>query len=67
MIGAASKLLVRQPIGNFIRHGSHGGIIGENLPFSLRNRYRFTALFVLFFGSGLAAPFLVLRHQLLKK
>jgi cytochrome c oxidase subunit 7c len=45
----------------------HGGIPGGNLPFVISNRYKLTALFILFFGSGLAAPFFVLRHQLLKK
>lgn len=39
----------------------------QNLPFQVSNRYRLTALFIVFFGSGLAAPFLILRHQLLKK
>ncbi|XP_067003340.1 cytochrome c oxidase subunit 7C, mitochondrial [Anabrus simplex] len=49
-------------------HGhNEGGRPGENLPFSIHNRYKLTALFIVFFGSGLSAPFLVLRHQLLKK
>lgn len=39
----------------------------QNLPFDITNRYKLTALFVVFFGSGLGAPFFVLRHQLLKK
>ncbi|KAJ8974042.1 hypothetical protein NQ317_008983 [Molorchus minor] len=38
-----------------------------NLPFSINNRYKLTAYFILYFGSGFGAPFLVLRHQLLKK
>ncbi|CAH1401589.1 unnamed protein product [Nezara viridula] len=50
-----------------VRRGGHGGTPGENLPFSLDNRFKLTALFVIFFGSGLAAPFIVLRHQMLKK
>ena len=45
----------------------HGGIPGGNRPFDIINRYKLTALFIVFFGSGLAAPFFVLRHQLLKK
>ncbi|PNF34381.1 Cytochrome c oxidase subunit 7C, mitochondrial [Cryptotermes secundus] len=45
----------------------HGGIPGGNIPFDISNRYKLTALFIVFFGSGLGAPFLVLRHQLLKK
>uniref|UniRef100_A0A0K8TPI3 Cytochrome c oxidase subunit 7C, mitochondrial n=1 Tax=Tabanus bromius TaxID=304241 RepID=A0A0K8TPI3_TABBR len=67
MLGQTS-LLARNVMRNFVRasHG-HGGVVGENLPFSLENRYRLTALFIVFFGSGLGAPFLILRHQLLKK
>ncbi|GJQ86741.1 hypothetical protein Trydic_g5542 [Trypoxylus dichotomus] len=61
-----SSLLARQIFTNFVRK-HHGGSPGENLPFNLGNRYRLTAWFCVFFGSGLAAPFLVLRHQLLKK
>ena len=30
-------------------------------------RYKLTAYFILFFGSGLSVPFLAMRHQLLKK
>jgi cytochrome c oxidase subunit 7c len=45
----------------------HGGIPGGNLPFDITNRYKLTALFIVFFGSGVAALFFVLRHQLLKK
>ncbi|XP_011177845.1 PREDICTED: cytochrome c oxidase subunit 7C, mitochondrial-like [Bactrocera latifrons] len=60
-------LLARNITQSLVRHHSHGGIPGENLPFGLNNRYKLTAYFILFFGSGLAAPFLVVRHQLLKK
>lgn len=31
------------------------------------NRYKLTAYFILFFGSGLTIPFFAMRHQLLKK
>ncbi|GAU98340.1 hypothetical protein RvY_09499 [Ramazzottius varieornatus] len=49
--------------------GDHddGGIVGGNLPFDIHNRYKFTLLFTAFFGSGFGLPFLVVRHQLLKK
>ncbi|CAI9736237.1 cytochrome c oxidase subunit 7c, mitochondrial [Octopus vulgaris] len=43
------------------------GIPGANLPFDISNRYKLTAVFVLFFGSGLTAPLLLVRHQMLKK
>lgn len=39
----------------------------QNLPFQMKNIYRLTAWFAVFFGSGLALPFLVLRHQLKKQ
>ncbi|KAH1001155.1 cytochrome c oxidase subunit 7C, mitochondrial [Dendroctonus ponderosae] len=65
MIGRSS-LFARNAISNFVRNHSHGGVPGENLPFQIENRYRLTAVFILFFGSGFGAPFLILRHQLLK-
>ncbi|CAG9808470.1 unnamed protein product [Chironomus riparius] len=66
MIGRSLNLS-RTTFTNFVRHHSHGGIPGENLPFGIHNRFKLTAYFMLFFGSGFGAPFLVLRHQLLKK
>nr|CAH0106231.1 unnamed protein product [Daphnia galeata] len=39
----------------------------QSLPFSVKNRYKLTIGFILFFGSGLATPFWLVRHQLLKK
>ncbi|XP_055916856.1 cytochrome c oxidase subunit 7C, mitochondrial-like [Eupeodes corollae] len=66
MLGRAS-LLARNLVKSNVRFHSHGGIPGENLPMDIHNRYKLTALFILFVGSGLGAPFLVVRHQLLKK
>ncbi|CAO1428344.1 unnamed protein product [Diamesa hyperborea] len=67
MIGKSLNM-TRNVMMNFVRNsGNHGGVPGQNLPFSLANRYKLTAMFIVFFGSGLGAPFLVLRHQLLKK
>ncbi|XP_076439322.1 cytochrome c oxidase subunit 7C, mitochondrial-like [Babylonia areolata] len=43
------------------------GIPGSNLPFDINNRYKLTVFFVLFFSSGFTAPFLLVRHQMLKK
>ena len=40
---------------------------GKNLPFSVENKWRLLAMMILYFGSGLAAPFFIVRHQLLKK
>ncbi|XP_032095434.1 cytochrome c oxidase subunit 7C, mitochondrial [Sapajus apella] len=40
---------------------------GKNLPFSVENKWRLLAMMCLYFGSAFATPFLILRHQLLKK
>ena len=40
---------------------------GKNIPFSVEKKWRLLAMMTLFFGSGLAAPFFIVRHQLLKK
>ncbi|RNA35556.1 cytochrome c oxidase subunit mitochondrial, partial [Brachionus plicatilis] len=40
---------------------------GSNIPFNIQNRYKLAALMIFYFGSAFAAPFLVVRHQLLKK
>uniref|UniRef100_A0A2L2XYW5 Cytochrome c oxidase subunit 7C, mitochondrial n=1 Tax=Parasteatoda tepidariorum TaxID=114398 RepID=A0A2L2XYW5_PARTP len=49
-----------------LRRGGHGGEVGDNLPFSINNRYKLTLYFMLFFGSGFSLPFLVVRHHLTK-
>ncbi|XP_040098966.1 cytochrome c oxidase subunit 7C, mitochondrial-like [Oryx dammah] len=40
---------------------------GKNIPFSVENKWRLLAMMTLFFGSEFAAPFFIVRHQLLKK
>uniref|UniRef100_A0A4X2JQV5 Cytochrome c oxidase subunit 7C, mitochondrial n=1 Tax=Vombatus ursinus TaxID=29139 RepID=A0A4X2JQV5_VOMUR len=40
---------------------------GKNLPFSVEDKGWLLAMMTIFFGSGFAAPFLIVRHQLLKK
>ncbi|XP_053144272.1 cytochrome c oxidase subunit 7C, mitochondrial-like [Hemicordylus capensis] len=40
---------------------------GKNIPFSVENKWRLLGLMVVFFGSGFILPFVVVRHQLLKK
>lgn len=62
-----SNRVGRNVVTNFVRnHGLQGGVPGENLPFGLDNRYKLTAYFILYIGSGLSAPYLITRHQLLK-
>ncbi|XP_055333791.1 cytochrome c oxidase subunit 7C, mitochondrial-like [Paramacrobiotus metropolitanus] len=48
-------------------HHDEGGNPGENLPFDITNRYKFTLIYTAFFASGFGLPFLVVRHQLMKK
>ncbi|XP_065368447.1 cytochrome c oxidase subunit 7C, mitochondrial-like [Calliphora vicina] len=62
-----TNLLASNFAKSMVRFHSHGGIPGENLPFSLKNRYRLTALFTTFTVLGFGSPFLIVRHQLLKK
>ncbi|XP_076624531.1 cytochrome c oxidase subunit 7C [Colletes latitarsis] len=59
---------VRTFVTSAVRRSSHGdeGFPGANLPFSIKNKYMITALFTVYFGSGLALPYVILRHQLLK-
>ncbi|XP_054992825.1 cytochrome c oxidase subunit 7C, mitochondrial-like [Sorex araneus] len=40
---------------------------GKNLPFSVQNKWRLLAIMTMYFESGFAAPFFIVRHQLLKK
>ena len=40
---------------------------GKNIPFSVENKWKLLAMMTLFFGSRFAAPFFIVRHQLLKK
>lgn len=67
MINKIGLLTRNIPINAMVGRAYHGGVPGENLPFSIKNRYRLTLLFALFWGSAMGAPFLILRHQLKKK
>ena len=35
---------------------------GKNIPFSVENKSNLLAVMTLFFGSGFAAPFFIVRH-----
>jgi len=76
MIGSRLALAVRSPVGvrnistTLLRSGAHhdiGGVPGANLPFDIHNRWKLAVYMTLFLGSGFATPFILLRHQLLKK
>jgi len=61
--------VVRRGFFTSARRGVHivqQGIPGANLPFDINNRHKLLAVFILYFGSGLTAPFILVRHQLLK-
>ncbi|XP_057600853.1 cytochrome c oxidase subunit 7C, mitochondrial-like [Hippopotamus amphibius kiboko] len=40
---------------------------GKNFPFSMESKCWLLAMMTLYFGSGFAAPFFIVRHQLLKR
>ncbi|XP_029295842.1 cytochrome c oxidase subunit 7C, mitochondrial [Cottoperca gobio] len=63
MLGQA----VRRFTTSAVRSSHYGEGPGNNLPFSVQNKWRLLAGMVLFFGSGFAFPFVVVRHHILKK
>uniref|UniRef100_A0A8C5P791 Cytochrome c oxidase subunit 7C, mitochondrial n=1 Tax=Leptobrachium leishanense TaxID=445787 RepID=A0A8C5P791_9ANUR len=58
---------VRRIATSAVRRSHYAEGPGQNLPFSVENKWRLLALMTVFFGSGFTAPFLIVRHQLLKK
>ncbi|KAK3756892.1 hypothetical protein RRG08_011465 [Elysia crispata] len=63
-----SRSLVRRFTTSAVRRSQEWqqqGVPGSNLPFDINNKYKLTALFVVFFGSGLSAPFIIARRHLL--
>ncbi|XP_032638579.1 cytochrome c oxidase subunit 7C, mitochondrial [Mauremys mutica] len=63
MLGAT----VRRFATSAIRRSHYEDGPGKNIPFSIENKWRLLGLMVVFFGSGFAFPFIIVRHQLLKK
>ncbi|XP_037759118.1 cytochrome c oxidase subunit 7C, mitochondrial [Chelonia mydas] len=63
MLGAS----VRRFATSAVRRSHYEEGPGKNIPFSVENKWRLLGLMVVFFGSGFAAPFIIVRHQLLKK
>nr|KAI8752320.1 cytochrome c oxidase subunit 7C; mitochondrial [Biomphalaria glabrata] len=64
----ASRALVRQFTTSAARRSQgwqQEGIPGSNLPFGIQNKAKLTVYFILFFGSGLTAPFILMRRHLL--
>ncbi|XP_039398695.1 cytochrome c oxidase subunit 7C, mitochondrial [Mauremys reevesii] len=63
MLGAT----VRRFATSAIRRSHYEDGPGKNIPFSIENKWRLLGLMVVFFGSGFTFPFIIVRHQLLKK
>ncbi|XP_075788305.1 cytochrome c oxidase subunit 7C, mitochondrial [Pelodiscus sinensis] len=63
MLGAS----VRRFATSAIRRSHYEDGPGKNIPFSVENKWRLLGLMAVFFGSGFTLPFIVVRHQLLKK
>ncbi|XP_044910992.1 cytochrome c oxidase subunit 7C, mitochondrial-like, partial [Felis catus] len=40
---------------------------GENLPFSVENKWWLLNMMTVYFGSGFTAPLFIVRHRLLEK
>ncbi|XP_075036624.1 cytochrome c oxidase subunit 7C, mitochondrial [Mixophyes fleayi] len=58
---------VRRIATSVVRRGHYEEGPGKNLPFSIENKWKLLALMTAFFGSGFTFPFIIVRHQLLKK
>ncbi|XP_060091715.1 cytochrome c oxidase subunit 7C, mitochondrial [Heteronotia binoei] len=63
MLGAS----VRRFATSAVRRMHYEDGPGKNLPFSVENKWRLLAMMTVFLGSGFVAPFILVRHQLLKK
>ncbi|XP_055441256.1 cytochrome c oxidase subunit 7C, mitochondrial-like [Bubalus kerabau] len=59
--------IIRRFTTSVVRRSHYEEGPGKNIPFSVEKKWRLLAMMTLFFGSGLAAPFFIVRHQLLKK
>ncbi|XP_007518910.2 uncharacterized protein LOC103109733 [Erinaceus europaeus] len=68
---ASDSAMLGQSIRRFttsvVRRSHYEEGPGKNLPFSVENKWRLLVMMTLYLGSGFAAPFFIVRHQLLKK
>ncbi|KAK7828757.1 hypothetical protein U0070_006542, partial [Myodes glareolus] len=68
---ASRRAMLGQSVRRFttsvVRRSHYEEGPGKNLPFSVENKWRLLAMMTVYFGSGFAAPFFIVRHQLLKK
>ncbi|XP_044943991.1 cytochrome c oxidase subunit 7C, mitochondrial-like [Mustela putorius furo] len=58
---------IRRFTTSVVRRSHCEGGAGKDLPFSVENKGRLLLMMTLYFGSGFAVPFFILRHHLLKK
>ncbi|CAL1532024.1 unnamed protein product [Lymnaea stagnalis] len=68
VLGQASRALVRRFTTSSVMRSQgwqQEGIPGSNLPFDVHNKTKLTLYFILFFSSGLTAPFILMRRHLL--
>nr|ADO28308.1 mitochondrial cytochrome c oxidase subunit 7c [Ictalurus furcatus] len=63
MLGQA----VRRFTTSAVRASHYAEGPGQNLPFSVENKWKLLGMMVLFFDSGFTFPFIIVRHQILKK
>ena len=72
------SILIWLPTSDIVANKCHkkcssqqGGLIiffaFQNLPFQIQNKYRLVSVAFIYFASGFGLPFLLVRHQLLKK
>ncbi|XP_033056920.1 cytochrome c oxidase subunit 7C, mitochondrial-like [Trachypithecus francoisi] len=57
---------IRRFTTSVVRRSHYEEDPGKNLPFSVKNKWTLLVKTCLYFGSAFAAPFLIVRHQLLK-
>uniref|UniRef100_A0A671DNL5 Cytochrome c oxidase subunit 7C, mitochondrial n=2 Tax=Rhinolophus ferrumequinum TaxID=59479 RepID=A0A671DNL5_RHIFE len=58
---------IRRFTTSVVRRSHYEESPGKNLPFSVENKWQLLVMMTLYFGSGFAAPFFIVRRQLLKK
>ncbi|XP_043820819.1 cytochrome c oxidase subunit 7C, mitochondrial-like [Dromiciops gliroides] len=52
---------------SLVRRSHYEEGLERSLPFSIENKWRLLAMVTVYFESGFAAPFYILKHQMLKK
>ncbi|XP_043296490.1 cytochrome c oxidase subunit 7C, mitochondrial-like [Cervus elaphus] len=58
---------IQRSTSSVVRRSCYEEGPGKNIPLSVESKWRLLAMMAWFFGFGFAIPFLIVRHQLLKK